>query len=237
MNINENEYNQENPFGLEVESDFHSARKNTTIQIISQVSDRNKSIRILDVGCGIGLITKMVASEFPKGKIDAIDIVEKAIIYAQADSYGVNFSYADGMQFKGFGYLYDVILLNNIYEHIENPCGLLKNLKNLLSENGVFIISTPNRYFVKNILRKIFGLKIAIPKYHITEYSIGQIYDQHLYAGLKIKQVITPTFNFKGFKLINFIAFKIIQPIIDYYLKLMKSKTRMGSLLFIVSSK
>jgi SAM-dependent methyltransferase len=237
MSLNDEEYLLSNPFGLETESDFHAARRNTTVKLINQFGKGKDLFRILDVGCGVGSITTLISESIPQAKIDAIDIVEKAIIQAQINSSKINFFHADGMVFQGLGYNYDVILLNNIYEHIENPCGMLINLKNLLNDDGVFIISTPNRYFIKNILRKLLGLSIAIPKYHITEYSIGQIYDHHLYAGLKINLVTCPKFSHSNFKLINFISYTILQPIFDFYLKIMQSKTRLGSLLFIVSSK
>jgi hypothetical protein len=149
----------------------------------------------------------------------------------------INFIKSDALTFKGFGYLYDIIVLNNIYEHVENPVGMLINLKELLTSDGFFIISTPNRYYIKNILRKLFGLSIVIPKYHITEYSIGQIYDHHLYAGLNIKNVVVPEFKRERFRLTDFAIFKMIRPILDTYLKLLKSRTRLGSLLFIISGK
>lgn len=237
MNNSIDEYENENPFGLETISDFHKTRRDFTIQLIKEYIQNKVDVNVLDVGCGMGAITKLIAENFRSVNIDAIDIVEKAIQLAKKDYESINFMQADAMSFMGLEYKYDIIVLNNIYEHVENPCGMLINLKKLLKDNGVFIISTPNRYFIKNILRKIFGLRISIPKYHITEYSIGQIYDHHLYCGLKIKQIILPKFKRERFKLIDFVSYTLLQPPLDYYLKITKSKTRMGSLLFIISSK
>jgi len=236
MNSND-EYELDNPYGLETDSDFHKTRKDTTISLVKKYSNQTEHFRILDVGCGTGSITKLVKKSNPKAEIDAIDISDKAIEIAKKDDFGINYLTADAILYKGFGFRYDIILLNNIYEHVENPTGILINLKQLLSDDGIFIISTPNRYFIRNVIRKLFGLAIVIPKYHITEYSIGQIYDHHLYAGLKVKNVILPVFKREQFRLKDFVVFKILLPIGDNYLKFLKSRTRLGSLLFIISSK
>ncbi|MEZ5146694.1 MAG: class I SAM-dependent methyltransferase [Bacteroidales bacterium] len=231
------EYQKDNPFGLETDSDFHRTRRNTTISLVHSISVKKERIKILDVGCGKGYITSLIKEKVTKVDIDAIDISEKAIEIAKNSLVEINFSVADAMIFKGYGYGYDIILLNNIYEHVENPTGMLINLKNYLNDDGVFIISTPNRYYIKNVLRKFFGLKIVIPNYHITEYSIGQIFDHHLHSGLKIRNIILPEFKREKLKLLDIIVFKIIQPIADLYFRLLNSRTRLGSLLFVISSK
>lgn len=233
----QDEYLKDNAYGLEGESDFHATRALTTISIIQDYANNKSLERILDVGCGIGIITKMLAKSFPTAKIDAIDISEEAIKKANLESQGIDFTHADGMVYKGKNELYDVILLNNIYEHIENPTGMLMNLKKLLTDTGIIVISTPNRYFIRNVIRKLLGLNIAIPRYHITEYSIGQMYDHHKYVGLKINIIKTPGFKREKFRFIDFVLYKIIKPIVDLYLLMVRSRNKMGSLLFIVSSK
>jgi len=233
--MNDDEYNSENPFGLETESSFHEIRKTTTLKIMKDFAAGKKSPRLLDVGCGIGRITKYIYQNF-NASIDAIDISEKAIELAKEDKKSINFIHTDAMDFDGFGYLYDFIVLNNIYEHVENPVGLLKKIKKILKPEGVIILSTPNRYFIRNIFRKLFGLKILIPRYHITEYSIGQLYDHHNYVGLSIKKIVIPKFKREHFTIMHFIMYGFFQPILDLYLKLLSSETRTGSLLFVISS-
>ena len=235
MDSNIEEYNSSNPFGLETDSDFHATRRNTTLSIIRDHILSNKSPRILDVGCGKGLITSLIGQHHQNAVIDAIDISSKAIDHAKTLSSAINYAVNDAIVFNGYGNKYDIIVMNNIYEHIENPAGVLINLKRFLAHDGIFIISTPNRYNTRNVLKKLFGLRISIPKYHITEYSIGQLYDHHVYAGLKIKQIIIPKFKREKFKLSVFVIFKIIEPILNIYFSLLKSKTRTGSLLFVIS--
>lgn len=208
-----------------------------TVFLVSQFTKNKEKTIILDVGCGKGNITKNIQDHFPNVFIDAIDVSDIAINLALKGESKINFVKADANNFKGFGYLYDIIVLNNIYEHVENPVGMFINLKKLLTHDGVFIISTPNRYHIKNILRKFAGLTIKIPKYHLTEYSIGQIYDHHKQADLNIKKLVLPNIKREKVSFINFLIFKILQPLVDAYLKALKSKERLSSLLFIVSRK
>lgn len=80
------------------------------------------------------------------------------------------------------------------------------------------------------------GIRIVIPDYHITEYSVGQIYDHHKYLGLKVIKVIYPRFKKEKLKLVDFVT-NFMRPILDIYLKHIKSQNRMGCLVFIVSTK
>lgn len=235
MEKNQEEYDLENPFGLETKSDFHLIRKDVTISILKEyVSDTAESC-ILDVGCGRGNITKCIKQNFASTKLDAIDISQTAINLASQEITGVNFLIADAATYSSNGILYDAIVLNNIYEHVESPIQILNNLRSLLKKDGVFIISTPNRYHLKNTIKILVGGSIKIPAYHITEYSIGQIYDYHNYCNLQIEKIVSPVFKYEKFKLTNFIVFRLLRPLIDEFLKLRKSKNKMGSLLFVIS--
>jgi 2-polyprenyl-3-methyl-5-hydroxy-6-metoxy-1,4-benzoquinol methylase len=235
MSTNTEEYDQENPFGLEIESNFHLIRRQVTISLLHKYVADGMENRILDVGCGKGHITKFIRQQYTNAIVDAWDISEKAIQHARAEIEGVNFVVADATEFLPVGVLYDAIVMNNIYEHVENPLLLLNNLKNLLNNDGIFVISTPNRYHIKNIFRIVLGLGILVPSYHVTEYSIGQIYDHHAYCGLTVKEVVTPEFKYEKFKLINVILIQVLQPLIVAYLNIRKSRNKLGSLLFIIS--
>ena len=235
MQGQEEEYDSENPFGLETESNFHLTRRLVTLSLLHKYVADSAENRILDVGCGKGHITKFIRQQYTNAVMDAWDISEKAIRNASAEIEGVNFLVADATIFLPSGVQYDAIVLNNIYEHVENPLLLLNNLKKLLKRDGIIIISTPNRYHIKNIFRSVLGLSISVPAYHVTEYSIGQIYDHHAYCGLTVKEIVAPVFKYEKFKLINVILIQVLQPLFDAYLNIRRSRNKLGSLLFIIS--
>ena len=227
----------DNPYGLEIDSDFHFIRRSVTIALLKEYLDCSIQQQILDVGCGKGEISRIIKSTFPLAKIDAIDISVYAIEYSINTVPDINFFVGNATCFPFKSSYYDAIVCNNIYEHIENPISLLKNLQRSLKEEGVIIISTPNRYHIKNLFRCILGFPIVIPKYHVTEYSIGQLYDHHVYCHLMIEKILLPSYKFENFKLSNFILVQLIQPILNQYLKLIGSRNRLGGLLFVISKK
>ncbi|HCC08175.1 MAG TPA: hypothetical protein DEP72_08490 [Clostridiales bacterium] len=90
---------------------------------------------------------------------------------------------------------FDVVVLGDIIEHIQNPVAMLKKCYNLLNENGVIWISTPNfesafsyimkdkdpmwrvcehlNYFSYDSLKKVLG-NIG---FEVKDYKISQHYN------------------------------------------------------------
>lgn len=235
LDFKENKTVLEDYYYPESGSHFHSIRTVTTIDLVKKYVVDSTENRILDVGCGKGRITMSLRQAFPLLKIDAFEIDQKMIEIASREIQGVNFFTADAFNYYPKDILYDAIILNNIYEHVDNPLRLLKNLKRLLKIDGILIISTPNRYHLKNLLRGLVGKAIKLSRNHVTEYSIGQLYDHHSYAEMEIIKLLAPRYKYEKFSLINFVTFRILVPVFDKYLGLVKSKNRLGTIVFIVS--
>jgi trans-aconitate 2-methyltransferase len=138
-------------------------------QIITGVSTRNikihefaikfglkKTDNILEIGCGIGTQTGLLA-EYTKGfgKITAIDISEKSVEYAKNDLKkfnNVNFLTGDIVEMKlDFNNKFDVVILPDVIEHvpIENHYKLFAILRLLLKDAGFIIIHIPNPNFLE----------------------------------------------------------------------------------------
>lgn len=88
---------------------------------------------------------------------------------------------------KKFG----VIIAGDIIEHLDNPGLFLKNVKNHLKKNGVFIINTPNAFSINRIIMSF--LKLGNLKQHpehtflFTEQLLRLIIKRN---GFNIKEVI-----------------------------------------------
>ncbi len=104
--------------------------------------------KVLEIGCGIGTVTQLIAEKLRDGKITAIDISPKSIEIAQnrlKHLTNVSFKAADITQ-TDIKEKYDFILLPDVIEHIpiEQHPKLFKQLASLLSENGIIFIHIPN---------------------------------------------------------------------------------------------
>lgn len=121
-------------------ADDHFARYNFALQYI-------KDKLVLDIACGSGYGSK-VLREGGARSVDGVDISPDLIDYAKSHFQiaGINF-YLDSLNTytPKQDQLYDVITSFETIEHIENFRDGLTHLYSLLKQNGILLISTPNR--------------------------------------------------------------------------------------------
>lgn len=71
---------------------------------------------------------------------------------------------------------FDVIVAGEIIEHLENPGLFLDNIKNFLNDDGILIITTPNIFSLRYILRHtIFGQENPFWKNRENEIKYGHV--------------------------------------------------------------
>lgn len=120
--------------------------------------DSLEGLKILDVGCGGGLVCEPLSQL--GAKVTGIDAGEQAIETAKAHAAenGLDITYkcetSDNHKGK-----YDVILALEIIEHLDDIEGFIESLKSLLKKDGIIIFSTLNR------TPKSFALGIVAVEY------------------------------------------------------------------------
>ncbi|MHB8481153.1 MAG: class I SAM-dependent methyltransferase [Nitrospiria bacterium] len=100
---------------------------------------------VLDIACGTGYGTELLKEAGAKS-VTGVDISKKAINDASQKHKisGVNFIEGSIIDFSE-SIKYDLIVSFETIEHVEDYKSALNNLKSLLNEDGILIISTPNR--------------------------------------------------------------------------------------------
>lgn len=100
-----------------------------------------KAKRVLEVGCAIGGI----ASIFQKRNSEAyaVDISRYAIKNAKKLSPDVNFYVCDIQKGIPIKKKFDFVFAFEVLEHLKNPSAGLKNIKKIISDNGLLIVTTP----------------------------------------------------------------------------------------------
>lgn len=58
--------------------------------------------------------------------------------------------------------LFDIAVCSDVFEHLVNPDFALKNIKNVLNNNGVLFSHVPNEFTVKNIYKIMAGSKTSV---------------------------------------------------------------------------
>lgn len=122
------------------------------------------------------------SSAFHKFGIDvsryAIDIAKKRLPEASFKTGNIEESLPYQENF------FDVVLANDLLEHLENPIMALKNIYRVLKKDGILYITTPN---LNNIRKTIF--KYADKKeHHISLFLHSDLMDNLGKIGFKIEE-------------------------------------------------
>ena len=138
---------------------LHQIKSHRMSYILDQINNRNiRNLKILDVGCGGGIICEPLARL--GAKVTGIDFAPNNIIAAKIHSkknkLKINYINKDIEKSK-LNEKFDIILMFEVLEHLDNWKKTIKNIKKNLNNNGLIIISTINR----NLLSKLFAINIA----------------------------------------------------------------------------
>ena len=133
--------------------------KNNIIKTM-KITDRNKplkKIKILDVGCGGGLLSEPMCRM--GAEVTAIDAskknIEVAKIHAKKDKLKIKYICTSPDNYKT-EIKYDVILNMEIVEHVEDINVFIKSCSKLLKKNGIMFVATLNKT-LKSYLFAILG--------------------------------------------------------------------------------
>jgi 2-polyprenyl-3-methyl-5-hydroxy-6-metoxy-1,4-benzoquinol methylase len=67
---------------------------------------------------------------------------------------------------------YDVIMAGELIEHLSNPGLFLERIKVHLKKTGVFIVTTPNAFSIRNVLRSLLLGWVPTNREHVSWYCI-----------------------------------------------------------------
>ena len=104
--------------------------------------------RVLDVACGEGYGSFLMATEWSAKSVLGVDISEEAISSARVNFRSKNISYEVGSAYELTKYAatekFDLIVSIETIEHLEHPEVFLKEIKKVAAEGATIIISCPN---------------------------------------------------------------------------------------------
>ena len=133
--------------------------KNNIIKTL-KITDKNKplkKVKILDVGCGGGLLSEPMCRM--GADVTAIDAskknIEVAKIHAKKDKLKIKYICTSPDNYKT-DIKYDVILNMEIVEHVEDINVFIKSCSKLLKKNGIMFVATLNKT-LKSYLFAILG--------------------------------------------------------------------------------
>ena len=117
-----------------------------------------KGLRLLDIGCGGGLLSEPMARL--GAEVIGADAAEKNIpvaqIHAEQSGLEIDYRHTTAEAMAAAGEQFDVVLNMEVVEHVASPIDYLTACRNLLKPGGLMIASTINRN-PKSYMVAIFG--------------------------------------------------------------------------------
>ncbi len=178
MIINDEEKNKQgNQYLSEIYSEKRRPITSYPNYLAEEILKRNHldgKLKLLDVGCGRGDLLKAfnklghvvegvdLSSESQK-LLKPIKVHQKNLEYEKLDN---RYNY------------YDLIVSKSLIEHLRSPLKFVENCKDLIKDNGVFVVMTPSWYHHK------FG-PFYLDYTHVTPFTLQSLRDIGLLAGFK----------------------------------------------------
>lgn len=137
---------------------------------------------ILEVGCSIGNITKLLLNKKHVVGIDilpdAVSIIKKR--YAQKNLKTFVFDISDKKCLQLKKYEFDTILCLNVLEHIKDDAAALKNMHDLLDNGNLLLLVPAHRW--------LYG-SVDAADGHYRRYTKRELCCKVQKAGFKIKRI------------------------------------------------
>jgi SAM-dependent methyltransferase len=102
------------------------------------VSERNKSLSVLDVGCGDGATEIFFQQYFPDWDITGIDVSEASIMQATQRGLPAHFFWYDGVNMDFPDATFDIVFMAGVLHHVSYPMHtpLLEEIYRVLKVGG-----------------------------------------------------------------------------------------------------
>jgi len=144
-----------------------------------------KGSKILEVGCGVGAQTEIIATKNPESQIIAIDISKESIEIAKSKikSLGITnteFRIQDVRKLKEEkDGLYDHVFICFVLEHLSNPKEILKLVKKLLKPKGTITVIEGDHgstlFYPENVYsKKVVNSQVELQKKRGGNANIGR---------------------------------------------------------------
>lgn len=169
---------------------------------------------ILDIGCGTGFITNLLAVRNPNIKIDAVDFCD-SIEFARKFSKEHNIANVTYYKEDFFKFdsteKYDCIVCNGVLHHMPLYQNAIRKIKTIITPTGKLILGVYNRYgkTIKKVLPITYRSELLKIDQEDTPYEVSFSNKEFLSYFLDFKiNAVYPSFNKQFVDLRNLLNYK-----------------------------
>ncbi len=147
--------------------------------------DREKELRILEIGCGPGALAGAMHRWYPKAEITGIDLDSAFIRFAKEKEKGVAFLEADAAALPFEDESFDVTLSNTVSEHIE-PGAFFPEQRRVLKKGGVCLVLSARKgfrqkseferetEFEESFWKKVSAFDDSMERFSVGKYAMSE---------------------------------------------------------------
>ncbi len=146
-------------FNIKKRRPFAITGYKNTVNLILKYIDIENEKKILDIGCGDGVLSNLLSNE-KKFKVYGIDLSKKAIDLAkERANKEIEFSTGSAYELAFEDNYFDVIVASDVIEHLADVPKFMSEIKRVLKKDAILVLDTPIRYS-----------KFPSTKYHVIEW-------------------------------------------------------------------
>lgn len=123
---------------------YNHANFTNMVKFVMGESYKGKKLKILDYGGGGGQFALVCKSLFPECSVYITDISDESLL-EEWRSMNTQISFR---QFDSNATTFDLIFLNDVFEHVSDPVFVLKQLAGKLTSGGKLFIDTPKQFWI-----------------------------------------------------------------------------------------
>ncbi|MDP3996370.1 MAG: methyltransferase domain-containing protein [bacterium] len=132
-------------FKIEKEHWLMKVRRRVVFDVLHNVLEKNKESKILDFGCGSGILVEELSSEGYKAF--GVDVSREAIRFGNSEGIkNIKVMASDKIDFPDN--VFDVVTALDVLEHLENEKLSMKEIERVLKPGGVLIVMVPAYMFL-----------------------------------------------------------------------------------------
>ena len=194
-----------------------------------------ENFTLVDAGCGNGSNLNDIVTKYPYARFIGIDNYKPDLEIAKTTLRGkADFLLCDCLDIQLDTKTIDIVLSNQVIEHIAEYEKYVSEIKRILKDKGLLIISTPNFLHPRNVLLKLFFQKpimrwennrnLPLDEYrgHIKEFledELISLLEKHNFKLLESRPILPePTlkgnFTFIIYRFLEYIFFILTKPFV-----------------------
>jgi len=180
-------------------NDIHPGFRYTVnkIKYVTQYYLSPDQRRAIDVGCGPGYLL----SELKQLRFDCLGIdFNPSVVQIAKEHFHVNAKVGQVEDLITLNLHFDLALLIHVLEHVEDPAGLLRSIRQIMNPGGILFIDLPNRdrFVINRSLQSGDLCWGEYPPHHLTFWSMSSLSKTLELAGYSVLECHPRPFGEEG---------------------------------------